>query len=399
MKLTKSLVVGVTLAILLIAGVGFAVATPHLTGASSHAMKIVFASADGLVSGSDVLEAGSKIGYIADIQPTQSNSALVTISVSDDHWPLHQGITAFIRPKSLLGEKYVDLHDGAQTGAAYDSSAVLTAAKNAVPVELDQFINSLDAPTRTAIRVLLDDLGAGIAGRGPDLNAAIAAGRADLANLAVTGKTLNNRDADLDRILLGLDGVLSKITTNDQLTQMSQLITNGQKTLNDIEAVRQPFSRAFTDANLALTDLNVAFDGAVPNLKAALDIAPTLIANLQTETGLLASLGSTVTTTSNPRPDICNGGTTSNVPISSSISHCSPLWMLIKGLVQGPTVSGGALETPTNNPIFRICLSNLPGISQLGTNASCDNPKAGSTAAYHGFMNGDGAMFAAFLGT
>ena len=399
MKLTKSLVIGATLAILLIAGIGFAVATPHLTGASSHAMKIVFPSADGLVSGSDVLEAGSKIGYIADIQPTQTDSALVTISVSDEHWPLHQGITAFIRPKSLLGEKYVDLHDGAQTAAAYDANLTLTAAKNAVPVELDQFINSLDAPTRTAIRVLLDDLGAGIAGRGPDLNAAIAAGRADLANLAVTGKTLNRRDADLDRILLGLDGVLGRITTNDQLTQMSQLITNGQKTLNDIEAVRQSFSRSFTDANIALTDLNVAFDGAVPNLRAALDIAPTLISNLQTETGLLAQLGSSVTTSSNPRPDICTGSTTSNVPIQGNISHCSPLWMLIKGLVQGPTVSGGALETPTNMPIFRICLSNLPGIAQLGANASCDNPKAGSTAAYHGFMNGDGAMFAAFLGT
>ncbi len=321
MKLTKSLIVGATLAILLIGGVGFAVATPHLTGASSHTMKIVFPSADGLVSGSDVLEAGSKIGYIADIQPTQNNSALVTISVEDDHWPLHKGITAFIRPKSLLGEKYVDLHDGAQTAAAYDASTVLTAPQNADPVELDQFINSLDAPTRTAIRVLLDDLGAGIAGRGPDLNAAIAAGRADLANLAVTGKTLNNRDPDLDRILLGLDGVLSRITTNDQLTQMSQLITNGQKTLNDIEVVRQSFSRQFTDANVALTDLNVAFDGAVPNLKAALDIAPTLIANLQQETGLLAQLGSSVTGTSNPRPDICTGSTTSNVPISSSISH------------------------------------------------------------------------------
>src|SRR5207244_7654174 len=155
-----------------------------------------------------------KVGYISDIRPAQGDSALVTVMVSDRHWPLHVGLTAGIRPKSLLGEKYVDLHDGAAGASAYAAGAVLHAGKTADPVELDQFINSLDPPTRTAVRVLLDDLGAGVAGRGQDLNAAIAAGRDDLANLAVTGQTLNHRDADLDRILVGLDGVLGKITTS-----------------------------------------------------------------------------------------------------------------------------------------------------------------------------------------
>ncbi|MBV9101416.1 MAG: MCE family protein [Candidatus Dormibacteraeota bacterium] len=396
MKLTRSLIVGVIVAVLVIGGVGFALSTPHLTGASAHVMKIVFPSADGLVSGSDVLEAGSKVGYISDIEPTQSNTALVTLQISDDHWPLHQGLTADIRPKSLLGEKYVDLHDGAQNAPSYNASAVLVASKNADPVELDQFINSLDPPTRTAIRVLLDDLGAGVAGEGYDLNSAIAAGRADLAHLAVTGKTLNNRDPDLDRILVGLDGVLSKITTNDQLNQLSQLIDNGQKTLNDIESVQLQFSRSFTDANVALADLNTAFDGAVPSLRQTLQLAPALISNLQSETSLLASLAQGQLTSSDLRPDLCTG--TTNVPIPSSIPTCSPMWMLIKGLAQGPTVSGGALELPTNNPIFRICLGGFPSISQLNINGACVNNKA-SQASYQNSLNGDGGLFAAFLGS
>jgi phospholipid/cholesterol/gamma-HCH transport system substrate-binding protein len=397
MKLTKSLIVGVTVAILLIGGVGFALATPHLFGASSHTMSIVFPSADGLVAGSDVLEAGSKIGYISDILPTQNNSAKVTIEVSDDHWPLHQGLTADIRPKSLLGEKYVDLHDGSPNAAAYNPSTVLTASAKADPVELDQFINSLDPPTRVAIRVLLDDLGAGIAGRGPDLNQAIATGKANLANLAVTGKTLDYRDPDLDRILVGLDGVLSKITTNDQLTQMSQLITNGQRVLNDIEQVKDSFSRQFVDANIALADLNTALDGAVPNLRATLDIAPTLISNLNQETGILTSLAQGVTTSANrePSPGLCTSQ--HNVPLPSDLATCSPLWMLLKGLTQGPTASGGAVELPTNQAIFRICLSNpTPAIPNLNS-GSCVNNKA-SQGAYDGF-SGDGAMFASFLGS
>lgn len=389
MRNLRSLIVGVVAAAVIVGGVAFAITSPRATGMGSHPLQIDFTNADGLVAGSDVLEAGAKIGYIGDIEPTQHNSALVTLQIANDHWPLHSGLTADIRPKSLLGEKYVDLHDGPQTAGAYQAAAILHAGPNADPVELDQFINSLDPPTRTAVRVLLDDLGAGVAGRGPDLNTAIAAGKADLAHLAVTGQTLNNRDPDLDKILLGLDGLLGRITTNDQLTQISQLITNGQNTLNDIESVQTTFSRQFTDANIALTDLNTAFDNAVPSLRSTIDLAPSLLANLQTETGLLSSLASTVLT--------CPPGMGSG---------CSPLTALEEGLTRGPSVSGGAVEyingSPTF-PIFRICLSNLPGLSTPLTGVisqpSCDGSGSPRTGAYdYGGAFGASA-FAAFMGS
>ena len=373
---------------------------PRVTGTASHTLQIVFPSADGLVAGSDVLEAGSTIGSISAVEPTAGNSAVVTVAVSDSHWPLHAGMSADIRPKSLLGEKYVDIHDGPQTAPAYDTSAVLHAPANADPVELDQFINSLDPPTRTAVRVLLDDLGAGVAGQGQSLNQAIATGKQDLANLAVTGTTLNNRDADLDRILVGLDGVLSTITSSDQLTQMSQLITNGQLTLNAIESVQSAFSRQFTDANLALTDLNTAVGGAVGSLRTTLDEAPSLVTDLSHETALLANLGAIATTQNNLSPNgECTSATVANQPITSVIgaTQCSPLWELVKGLLQGPTASAGATEhspSGANNPMFRVCVIGLP--PQVGTGA-CDNSNAEQASS--GFMSGDGAMFASFLGS
>jgi phospholipid/cholesterol/gamma-HCH transport system substrate-binding protein len=391
-KKFRTLLIGGGVLLVFVAAAAFAVLSPRAASAGNHQMQILFPSADGLVAGSDVLVAGSKVGYISEIQPTQNDQALVTVAVASDHWPMHQGLTAAIRPKSLLGEKYVDLHDGPQSAPAYQASAALHAPKNSVPVELDQFINSLDAQTRTAVRVLLDDLGAGVAGRGPDLNTAIAAGKADLEHLAVFGRTLNNRDPDLDRILVGLDGLLGRITTNDQLTQISQLITNGQNTLNDIEAVQTVFSRQFNDANIALTDLNAAFDNAVPSLRSTLDIAPALLANLQTEAGLLSNLGSAVLTV----PPGCTG---CPLPIDS----------LISGIKRGPTVSGGALEFINGQaayPIFRICLSNLPGLTTPLTGSlaqpSCDNTGSAPTA-YNvpGFGTGAGeaAAFAAFMAT
>jgi phospholipid/cholesterol/gamma-HCH transport system substrate-binding protein len=351
-----------------------------------------------------VLVAGAKIGTVGDIQPLQSGCpagqpecAQVTVNIEDAHWPLHAGLRADIRPKSLLGEKYVDLHDGAQ-GPTYDTNRVLVADKTAVPVELDQLVNSLDPPTRSAIRVLLDDLGAGVAGQGMNLNQAIATGRANLANLAVTGQTLNNRDADLDRILVGLDKALSAITTDHQLTQWSQLISNGQGFLNDIESVQARFSRSFTDANVALGDLNNALGGAVPSLRTTLNVAPSLASNLQQEADMLTALASTVTTSANRSPDSeCTGATVANQPITSvtGVAKCSPLWMITKGLLSGPSASSGALALPTNQPMFRICVA---GVSPQTFTGSCDNSSA-AQGSLVGLQDREGAMLTAMLGT
>lgn len=386
---SRSLAVGAACAAVVLFGAVLAFGSARLAGSPSHALRLEFPSADGLVAGSDVLEAGAKVGYVGDIEPAHHDAALVTVLIDGAHWPLHEGLSVDIRPKSLLGEKYVDLHDGPGGAPAYDTAVTLRAPATADPVELDRFINSLDQPTRTAVRVLLDDLGAGVAGRGPALGAAIAAGKADLANLAVTGHTLNNRDADLDRILVGLDSLLNRITAADQLTQMSQLISNGQRTLDDIEAVQASFGRQFNDAGVALADLNAAFDGAVPSLRSTLDLAPSLLTDLRTEAGLLDALGTSVLS--------CPGGG----------SGCTlPLTALQQGITRGPTVSGGAVEyrngVPTY-PIFRICLSNLPGLSPpvAGTvsQPSCDNSGSAQEGAYTPAFGGAGvtASLAAFM--
>ena len=375
MKITRSLIAGIAVATVLVGGFSASLASGVLFSSPSHQLQVTFPTADGLVAGSDVLENGAKVGTISDIEPTDSNSALVTLQIQDAHWPLHAGLTADIRPKSLLGEKYVDLHDGTSS-TQLDSSRVLHETQQAVPVELDQFINSLDAPTRDAARVLLDDLGAGVAGRGQDLNAAIAAGKQNLANLATFGTTLNNRDPDLDRILVGLDGVLSKITTNDQLTQLSQLITNGQQTLDAIETQQGAFSRQFTDAQTALSELNTSIDSAVPSLTTALNVGPSLLSATSQESTLLAFLAAHATT-----PQV--------------------LQELNQGLLQGPTTTGGAVETTNGgNPqsIFRVCLvapQNASGTSCEGT--GFHNQGTASVSGYSSSGMDDAALLAAFL--
>ena len=369
----KRLITGFIALLVLGTAAFFGVAAPSALGSRYHEAQISFPTADGLLAGSDVLEAGSKIGYISDIEPTQDNRAVVTVEIAEGHWPLHQGVKADIRPKSLLGEKYVDIHDGPANAVAYNGQTIV-ADNQAVPVELDQFINSLDPDTRAAARILLNDLGAGLAGQGQDLNQAIAAGRQDLDHLAVTGTTLNNRDADLDRILVTLDDLLSTITTKDQLSQMSQLITHGQETLNAIEQEQQSFSRSYTDANTALAELNTGIGGAVPSLQEALSAGSQLVPNLEAESHLLAELGAEVNT-----GDV--------------------LQVLEQGITHGPTSSGGALEYAPGGkalPIFRICFMTPSPSSCTGSGTFSAPGPQGVPSGY--FSEGGGASLASWMG-
>lgn len=402
--MNRSLAVGATVATLLVAGVGVALAAPGIGAGSPHEFTIDFPTASGLVSGSDVLEAGSKVGIISDIKPLQGDKASVTVSIESDHWPLHQGLQADIRPKSLLGEKYVDLHDGPAKNPEYDTTKVLEAPADSVPVELDQFVNSLDTDTRSALRVLLNDLGAGIAGEGVDLNQAIKTGRDDLAHLAVTGKTLDNRDPDLDRILVGLDGLFQKLTQDEQLNQMSQLIDNGKATLDAVEAEEQSFSRSFSDAEKALAEANISFDSVISNLRGTLNVAPQLLANVHDESGLLATAAAaTLAPTSIGDPTL-----------SCKYSGCQ-VDMLVNSILGGPYTTGGAQEWVTTGgspntvtqvyPIFRVCLGTPDTPSQSNpstTQHSCTGAPhatpASMTVPYGGGGGGDMATLAGFLG-
>ncbi|TMC50179.1 MAG: MCE family protein [Chloroflexi bacterium] len=381
----RPLAIGTTVALITLLAFVMGVVGSRALTKPMHAVSIDFPTASGLVPGSDVLEAGAKVGDISDISPRPDGTARIQIAITDEHWPLHRGVYADIRPKSLLGEKYVDLHDGSTGGPAYDASKTLTASKDSTPVELDQFINSLDEPTRASLKVLLNSVGAGIAGHGQDLNQAIESGKADLEHLAVTGQTLNNRDPDLDRILVGLDGVLAKLTTDQQLSQMSQLINNGQQTLTAIEAERASWSRSFTDSQAALAELNASFGPVVSNVRDVLNTAPDTLKVLQLEADQLAKLGSMVT-----------AGNT--------------LHYLVTGITHGPTASGGALElTPDGKklPIFRVCVPfSNPQDSSHSTAAGCagaggsDFQPMGAEAVPSSYSGAGGAMtvLADFLG-
>ncbi|HMJ97045.1 MAG TPA: MlaD family protein, partial [Thermoleophilaceae bacterium] len=123
----------------------------------SHSYRFVFDNAGQLVKGDVVRIGGTPAGSVIGIELTSDSRAEVKVSVKDEFVPLHRGTTATIRAQSLIGiaNRYVDVHPGPNFRPALDDGAVLESDNTTSIVELDQFFNALDPPTRRGLQGLI----------------------------------------------------------------------------------------------------------------------------------------------------------------------------------------------------------------------------------------------------
>src|SRR5258708_23438366 len=107
--------------------------------------------ADGLVEGSDVRIAGVPVGKVMAIQTT-NDGAQVTLGIEPGkgYDPVYTDGVVLIRPKSLLGEKYVDLQRGTSNVEIPDGG-MLPQSQAFTQLEIDQALNNSDAATRKAL--------------------------------------------------------------------------------------------------------------------------------------------------------------------------------------------------------------------------------------------------------
>jgi ABC-type transporter Mla subunit MlaD len=145
-------------------------------------------NADALVKGNEVRIGGVRVGIVKSVVPVQladgKVAAELALSLDKNAEPLPVDSTITIRPKSALGLKFLQITPGdSKQGYAAGETIGVDAAKPE-PVDIDQFFDMFDKPTRDAIRQNLAGFGNALAGRGPQLNEAIGA----LRRLVVNGQ-------------------------------------------------------------------------------------------------------------------------------------------------------------------------------------------------------------------
>ena len=104
-----------------------------------------------------------------------------------------------VRAQSALGLKYLEIDRSDNPNGYVEGSTLPLSAAHPHPVEFDQVLNTFNGPTRTAIRRNLVEFGAVLAGRGPQVNAALGQLRPLLRRLEPVARNLASSKTGLAR--------------------------------------------------------------------------------------------------------------------------------------------------------------------------------------------------------
>lgn len=163
-------VLGVTAAAVLAMTTGFSAQRGQVDEALD--LTAVFTDASALIPGNEVKIGGVTAGKVDAIELVDGK-AHMRFTVAPEFLPVHQDATAFIKPVSLLGERYVDLDPGSAAAPPLSDGAVLQPGQTGRLADLDEVLDVVDKPTGEALAATLTTLGLGVRGAGEAADAAV----------------------------------------------------------------------------------------------------------------------------------------------------------------------------------------------------------------------------------
>jgi virulence factor Mce-like protein len=143
----------------------------------TYKLDVVLPNAAGLIAGNEVRLGGARVGTVRKIDAVArrdgSTGARLELALDDTSTDLPVDSVIKVRPKSSLGLKYVEVTRG-KAAKTIPSGGTITVARNTSrPVDIDDFFNMFNEPTRAGSSGNTFEYGTGFAGRGGDINAAL----------------------------------------------------------------------------------------------------------------------------------------------------------------------------------------------------------------------------------
>ena len=305
-----------TTAVLVLACAALLVAGTAGGGSSdgTYEVRAVFDNGGFIVSGEDVKIAGARVGSVKSVDVSNKSEvvsleggphavpgkAVVVLDIEDPGFQdFREDASCLIRPQSLIGEKYVDCRpttprapgsnpppplrriDDGQPGAG---QRLLPLENNGKAVDLDLVNNIMREPFAERFRLIINDLGAGVAARGKDLaeivrrsNPALRETDEVLAILARQNRQLAKLSGDSDTILAPLARERAHVA--GFIRNAGETATASAERAPDIERGLQRLPRFLVELRLTMrqlgglsreaTPVTADFGRAAPSLTAA----------------------------------------------------------------------------------------------------------------------------------
>lgn len=175
----------------------------------TYNIKVALPQGSGLQPSNQVRIAGTRVGIIGSLTPHQDPStgrvtAIANLKLEKGVEPLPADTKATVLSVSAIGLKYLELEKGTSS-KTIKAGHEIPVSQTTEPVDIDQLFNMFDEKTRTAIQQNTNNFGDGLAGRGLEINDAIATLKPLVTNAIPVLHNLASPQTDLRGFFKGLD--------------------------------------------------------------------------------------------------------------------------------------------------------------------------------------------------
>ncbi|MGH2955881.1 MAG: MlaD family protein [Solirubrobacterales bacterium] len=282
--------------------VALLIVIPGAIGAGSggdYRVRGIFDNGAFIVEDEEVRVAGAAVGVVESVDVTNDEEiasleggphpvpgkAVVVMKIEDDGFKdFREDASCIIRPQSLIGEKFIDCNptqprapgsppppelEEIPDGEPGEGQRLLPLENNGKSVDIDLIQNIQRAPYRDRFRIILNDLGAGLAARGEDLGEVIDRANPALRETNRVLKILALQNRQLASLASNGDTVLEPLARNR--ASITGFLRNaaiaGQATAErgaDLEEGLQKFPRTLRQVRLTMAKLRDFTDQGVP---------------------------------------------------------------------------------------------------------------------------------------
>jgi phospholipid/cholesterol/gamma-HCH transport system substrate-binding protein len=236
--LTKSIIFVVITGIIT-AVLGISIASTGVPATAGY--QAVFSDVTGLTVGSDVDVAGVRVGQVSSISVYRRNLALVGFSVQAGR-PLPASLTATIRYLNLVGQRYVELGQGAgPAGRILAPGGTIPLSRTTPALNLTVLFNGFQplfqALSPGDVNQLSSDIIQVFQGESPNITALV-------ATVGSLTNSLATKDQVIEQVIGNLNAVLKTISSRGNA--LATLVTSLQELVSKLAADRQPIGNAIS---------------------------------------------------------------------------------------------------------------------------------------------------------
>ncbi len=202
--------------------------------------KIVFDNAFGLTEGGDFRVGGVNAGSTSTFKAVKVDGvpkAEVTAKITEPGFAsFHRDASCTIKPQSLIGEYYVDCQPGSSSKPRLKEGGKVPVTQTSSTIPQDLVNNILRRPYKERLRLVINELGTGLAGRPKDLQAVLKRAHPGLRETSATLRILGNQNRTIENFIRDSDTVVSELEARKQ--EVSRFIEEAGETA-EITATRR----------------------------------------------------------------------------------------------------------------------------------------------------------------